>query len=617
MNAEVRADSSTSCAGAVSLASRSTSLRVSLPIVPVVARSLNGAYSVETCALLDSGSTGTFCSAEMAQSLRLTGQKQKLSLSTLSGNDEDIEVNVVSFQVSDLKEENFLTLPSVYAKVGLHLNTERLAPEVDVKKWHHLSGLNWPQVKSKQVGIVIGLDMPQALMPLEIVRGKVGEPYASRTILGWTINGPVDTNNRGNVSTLHVCAEPALDVQLHRFWKLEDDNAYTCGDDLGMSAEDKMVLQNWTAKAVLKDNHYEVPIPFNNNAMPIDNKIVAEQHLRSLQFRLAKDPELRMKYENGIEDLLRKGYAEKVPNSEGLDSGAVRANRIWYLLHHPVMNVYKPGKIRIVFDCAAQYQGKSLNDQVYQGPDMTNKLIGVLVRFRQDKVALMADVDAMFYQVFVSPCDRDVLRFLWWPEGDSTKKPEEYRMTVHPFGGVWSPSCAGYILRRTAEDNRRDYSMQVVKTVKRNFYVDDCLKSVETEEEATQLVKQLKSILAMGGFHLSKWVSNSREVMTQLPAEERSARLKEIDLCSGTLPTERSLGVSWNVEDDTFGFEVSVKSKPETRRGMLSILSSLYDPMGLVSPFVLRARIIVQDLTCRKVDWDDELPQDDLQRWRE
>ena len=101
-------------------------------------------------------------------------------------------------------------------------------------------------------------------------------------------------------------------------------------------------------------------------------------------------------------------------------------------MYHPK----KPEKIRVVFDCSAKFAGTSLNDQLLQGPDLTNSLVGVLTRFRQESVAFMADMKAMLYQVFVPEKQRDFLRFLWWPNGDLTAQIEEYRMTVHLFGAV-------------------------------------------------------------------------------------------------------------------------------------------------------------------------------------
>jgi len=117
----------------------------------------------------------------------------------------------------------------------------------------------------------------------------------------------------------------------------------------------------------------------------------------------------------------------------------------------------------------------SLNDCVLQGPDLTSQLVGVLARFRQERIAIMADIKAMFCQVHVTPTDQDVLRFLWWPDGDTSQDPETYRMTIHLFGGVWSPSCASFALLRTADDNVSDFPDEIICCVHRNFYVDDFL----------------------------------------------------------------------------------------------------------------------------------------------
>ena len=106
-------------------------------------------------------------------------------------------------------------------------------------------------------------------------------------------------------------------------------------------------------------------------------------------------------------DLLSKGYAVEVPVNE-----LERKDRVWYLPHHPVINPNKD-KPRIVFDCAATYQGVSLNSKILQGPDLTNNLVGVLTRFRLHSVAFMGDIEAMFHQVKVEPSDQDVLLFLW------------------------------------------------------------------------------------------------------------------------------------------------------------------------------------------------------------
>ena len=114
-------------------------------------------------------------------------------------------------------------------------------------------------------------------------------------------------------------------------------------------------------------------------------------------------------YTATVNDYIQKGYAREVINI-GKES-----SRVWYLPHHPVTNGHKPGKVRVVFDCAAKYKGVSLNNQLLQGPDLMNSLVGVIIRFRQDHIALAADIEAMFHQVRVKDDDCNALRFLWWP----------------------------------------------------------------------------------------------------------------------------------------------------------------------------------------------------------
>ena len=268
-----------------------------------------------------------------------------------------------------------------------------------------------------------------------------------------------------------------------------------------------------------------------------------------------------------MDDLLTNDHARKVQSK---DNGPLGTQ--WYLPHHPVFHPQKPGEVRVVFDCSAKYHGTSLNGLLLQGPDLTNTLVGVLTRFREEPIALTADIEKMFYQVRVPSTDCDALRFLWWPKGDLSKDPEEYEMRVHLFGGASSPSCANYALKKTADDNKEE-------TVDRNFYVDDCLKSVSNEDKAVNLAKQLRELLARGGFNLTKWLSNSRKVLESLPESERASIVRDPDFNNHSV--ERALGVQWNVASDRFGFKITIKDRPATRRGILSIVSSVYDQIGL------------------------------------
>ncbi|XP_058622265.1 uncharacterized protein LOC131533856 [Onychostoma macrolepis] len=231
---------------------------------------------------------------------------------------------------------------------------------------------------------------------------------------------------------------------------------------------------------------------------------------------------------------ISKGYAEKVPDKQ-LHR---KDGRLWYIPHHGIYHKRK-GKIRVVFDCTSTFQGTSLNSELLQGPDLTNTLLGVLLRFRQDTVAVMADIEGMFHQVKVSEEDKDFLRFLWWPDGNMNYPLSEYRMTVHLFGAVSSPSCA----KRTADDNEGKAEAEVLSTIRNNFYVDDCPKSVQNEKLVVDLVNGLRTTCATGGFKLTKWVSSSRSVLATIPEEDRTKDIKTLDLEKDKFPMERALGI--------------------------------------------------------------------------
>lgn len=221
----------------------------------------------------------------------------------------------------------------------------------------------------------------------------------------------------------------------------------------------------------------------------------------------------------------------------------------------------------------------------------------------------------MFHQVRVSDEDCDALRFLWWPNGDIHDKPKVYCMQVHLFGATSSPSCTAFALKRTASDNAVNFKPEVISTVNRNFYVDDCLKSLESEKQAVEVSTDLRALLKLGGFRLTKWLSNSRAVLNTIPLSERAPSVTSL-LPDVALPSERALGVIWDTNDDMIKIKVSVANKPITRRGILSIVSALFDPIGLVSTATLKAKVIVQKSFREKLQCDDPLPETMRNEWQ-
>ena len=270
---------------------------------------------------------------------------------------------------------------------------------------------------------------------------------------------------------------------------------------------------------------------------------------------------------------------------------------LWYLPHHGVRHPSKPGKVRIVFDCSANFGGACLNNKLLSGPDLTNQLAGVLLRFRSEEVAFMGDIEAVFYQVQVRDDQRGFLRYLWCENDNLVGELVDSEMCVHVFGSTSSPGCCNYAHRKTAVDNPSDFKVGVAETLMKNFYVDNLLKSVESEDSAIQLIQDVRKICQGGGFNLTKFTFNRKGVLKLVPENHRKDSVKNRDL-DGKLPEERVLGICWDIERDTFRFQSDLKEKPMTQRGMLSIVSSIYDPLGFVARFILKSKRLLQ-LLCQ------------------
>lgn len=536
-------------------ASREVTRIKALPIVPVKVKGKGSRNVVKVYALLDTGSTSTWCSSNLLKQLEVRGRDEEISLTTIGRSNVHIATQRVSLEVMDLDENVMVELSEVYTTSDLHVSSSNIPRQRDVDFWPHLQGVKLPHIQGI-VELLIGQDVHTALEPLEVKGSKDGGPYATKTCLGWTLNGPLGrkgtTKGQG---TFYCNHDEVLQEQFNRFINLEFADSIAC-TKTAMSQDDERVLQIYDNSVCMVDGHYQIAIPWKSESPGLpNNKPLAEHRLRLLSKRLLKDDTLLKKYGEFMDSLVEKNYARKVPQvCLSRDDG-----KVWYLPHHSVTHPQKPEKVRVVLDCAAKYRGVSLNATVLQGPDLTSQLIGVLTRFREEHCCLLSDVESMYYQVKVHPDDVDALRFLWYPHNDLSQAPEEYQMLVHPFGGVWSASCANYALLRTAKDNAKDYDVQAVEAVKRNFYVDDCLKSVKSEEQAVGFVQSISSLLARGGFHLTKWFSNSRRIINSIPEQERAAGLRNLDVSQNDLPIERALGVRWNAEADKFVIAIKPK----------------------------------------------------------
>ena len=247
------------------------------------------------------------------------------------------------------------------------------------------------------------------------------------------------------------------------------------------------------------------------------------------------------------------------------------------------------------------------------------------LRFKWEKqVVKYAEENNDQYPFHVDPAHRDLLRFLWFKDNDPSQEIVEYRMTVHLFGNSPSPAVATFGMRKTADDGGEAYGIDVKKFICKDFYVDDGLTSQPSDGDAINLVKGAQAVLATSNLRLHKVASNSTTVMEAFSAEDRAKDVRDLDLRQDTLPAQRTLGVQWNLQKDTLRFSVSSPDRPFTRRGVLSVVNSIYDPLGFAAPVVLVGKLLLQQLVLmgkkkqndKPLGWDDSLPDDLKLRWQ-
>lgn len=586
-----------------------------MAIIPVRIKLKDKSHSVVTYAFFDSGSSVSFCTENLMRQLGASGKRCNITLNTMGEAYQLSSHSVKGLQISDMGMTEFFDLPKVYTKDKMPVNHDHIPTKKEISRWSHLSHVPLTDVDA-EIGLLLGSNVPDAFAPYDVVTGPSGSPHATKTRLGWIVwnvlrEGETRTHDVNRVTIEQYCE---CDMKLEELVKASINSDFperAIEDKKEHSVEDKKFLSQVGGSISHENGHYSIGLPFRDNSVNLPNNMIqGQQRLESLKRKMLKNPQFRNDYISFMNKLFEKGFAEAVPEMQlKRDDG-----RVWYLPHHGVYHEKKPGKIRVVFDCSAVFRGVSLNSQLLQGPDLTNSLLGVLLRFRQERIAVQGDIEAMFHQVIVPEKDRDCMRFLWWKDGNLDAEPNHYRMKVHIFGATSSPTCCNYALQKTVEEYGEEYDQSVQNVITRNMYVDDCLASVDTKEKAMSLIKNLIDLCKRGGFRLTKWISNCAEVLQSVPEDDRAGDIKKLSLNGETL-IERALGVYWFVENDSLGFQLGVKDQPTTRRGILSVTSSIYDPLGIASPFVMTAKSLLQQLCRNGTGWDEKIDGTVLRNW--
>ena len=564
--------------------------------------------AVTTYALLDSGSTTCISSSSLVNRLGLNQMNDQVKLSGI-GSISSCSSRTSEFFICGINEPHVFKITECRVMDKLPNMEENIPSNDVVLRYPHLEDLEFPTLVPANVELLLGANAHEVFKISEQRCGEYGQPYGLHTALGWTIFGS-EYNAFENESSDNICAKVSVLPDGREDDGLCDDILNFLEQDFHdlevyqrpeMSLEDKRALNIMKSGVTKCDKHYQVQLPWKlKNPGLENNRELALKRLAGLKRRLERSPDLYEKYCTKFNSYIDEGHASLVTNQRSFTESL-----IWYLPHHCTGE-----KFRIVFDCSAKFNNTSINDVLLQGPDLCNNLTGVLLRFRQEEVAVAADIRNMFHQVFVEEQDRSVLRFLWFPNHDMTQTPLDYQMNVLPFGLTCSPSCASFALHKTAVDNVTDADHEVIQTVFKNFYVDDMLKSCSSVDGCISLISQLRSLLSSGGFHLSKFSSNNSRVLSCISEADRASSVVEFGP-----NTQKALGLYWCTKSDQLKTRVKVTSRPFTRRGLLSMVSQIFDVVGIIQPFLLPARRLLQEACKTESSWDAPLGEQQRAVW--
>ena len=443
--------------------------------------------------------------------------------------------------------------------------------------------------------ILIGADFYFSFMSGKCKkRETTNAPTAVESTLRWTVGGPIEgltcKNTQSMLSTVRI--DPVTD-NLKQFWELESIGVVDRWD-AHMSLEEEESVRQFNEGLKYDGERFEVPLLWKSDAPPLkSNYIQAVRRLEGVERQLNRNPERANAYKDAINQYVEKGFAVE-------EREAVKGNEVRYLTHHTVFREdKKTTKCRVVFYASAYDEHEvSLNDCIMscdQGQHFNLTWYQYYFDFRARRIALMAYVEKMFLQIKVDKRDQDALRYLW-RDLKSDEPPKVYKLQRLAFGVNCSPFLAiatvqSHVMKCSEE--LPDASREVLSIM----YVDDCLSGADDVEATVTLQQSLDKMMGRGGFNLTKWASNSKEVLSHI-AEQEQAESSTVDF-NASEPL-KALGICWNTLTDFFLFSVPpsmlVVSDPETKRRLLRIASRVFDPMGLITPFTIRAKMLFQDL---------------------
>lgn len=427
-----------------------------------------------------------------------------------------------------------------------------------------------------------------------------------KTQLGWIIAGSTGkTTNQTKSVNCHslVISENQndLDNSITRFWQIEELN-----NKIPKSTSEEY-CENHFIKNVRRaqSGQFIVKIPLKENVAKLGrSKELAKNRFFAQERKLMKNPTLRSDYVKFMTEYEKLGHMTELLHDNEIG---------YYIPHHAVVREARlTTKTRIVFDASMKTEtGLSLNDVQHIGTTVQSDLFSIILRFRKHAYVMTADISKMYRMILIQPEQRQFQKIFW--RDNPTEKLKIYQLNTVSYGTASAPWLATRCLLQVALEHE-ETNPRAANVIKTDMYVDDLLTGCESKSELLELQHEITKILESAGFMLRKWLSNEISVQDQFHVKDNV----ELGILSlGDNEINKTLGVLWNANRDTIQFSVANLSshKTITKRTILSIISQIYDPLGLLGPIIIVSKFIMQQLWEAKLNWDEGVPQNIYTMW--
>ncbi|XP_055522910.1 uncharacterized protein LOC129717092 [Wyeomyia smithii] len=561
-------------------------------------------------ALLDCASQPNLITERMAQLLRLKRNKTNILVQGVGNQSqrarESIQVKVGSRKEGFAMTAEFLILQKITPELPLH--------NVMVDQWQIPSNLFLadPQFhKRAPIDMILGIEhFFSFFKTANRIQLPKPLPMLIDSVFGWIVTGSINIINfseQNSPCSIVAVSLFTLEDSIERFWKIEELQMRS-----DYSLEEKQCEELFSSTTERTPNgRYIVRQPRRSKFDELvgDSKSMARQRFNLLERRLELNPELKEEYHTFMAEYLSLEHMRLVRGDDRQPPKAC------YLPHHPVVKeTSTTTKVRVVFDASAKTStGSSLNEALLVGPVVQDDLLSIILRFRTFPVALVGDIAKMYRQILLHPDDTPYQRILW--RFNSMEPVETYELMTVTYGLAPSSFLATRTLKQLAADEGNAYPLGKA-ALQKSFYVDDFIGGAESVAEAIQLRTELSELLAKGGFPLRKWTSNQLSVLKGLSSEEIGT---QSSIKFDTNETVKALGISWEPESDQFRFDSEIRRRngPATKRSILSEISQLFDPLGLISPITIKGKMLMQRLWLLPCAWDDEVPAEIAAYWND